>query len=696
RQRLLWASTSTKNPAYSDVKYVEALIGPETVNTIPMETLNAYRDHGDPQPRLETNLDEAWQVLDALPDLGIDLEQATDQLEHVGILKFTRSFDRLMESIEQKRAHGTQATHKGAHFNLGTYKGAYDMRLHDLQVSNGVERLWQKDPTLWAQDKIAHAQIRQALGWLHVAEKMKHHLPELKQFGEQVKEERFEKVVHMGMGGSSLAPILFARLFSSMDTGLPVTVLDSTDPEVILGLERSLDLEHTLFIMASKSGETAETLAFGDYFYEKVHALKGEQAGENFVAITDPGSHLVEIGHARRFRKVFLNYADIGGRYSALSFFGLVPAALGGVDVEELLNRALAMVHACQDEVPYDENPGLTLGVALGALALKGRDKVTFVMPETLHPFGMWLEQLLAESTGKQGSGVLPVEGEILGEPAVYGDDRLFVHIDLAHEPFEGSNRMRKLEKAGHPVIYIRMQDRMDLGKEFFRWEFATAVLGSVLRINAFNQPNVQESKDNTERMLAAFEAEGSLPEREPLLTETGIELSTQEVYGDLEVSIAEFLLEAKPGDYIALMAYLPERPEYTQLLQDIRTLVRDWLHTATTLGYGPRFLHSTGQMHKGGPNTGLFIQFSMRHNHDLEIPDRPYTFGVLEKAQYLGDYEALQNHDRRVMRLNLGKDPLEGLKHCKELIEVGSRSLALANRAARRDHMEHRLKEGT
>jgi transaldolase/glucose-6-phosphate isomerase len=683
KQRLLWASTSTKDPRYSDVKYVEALIGSETVNTIPLETLNAYRDHGDPGLRIEQDLISSRRILDSLPNMGIDLKQATEQLEHEGVHKFSRSFDRLMASIEKKRGFAGEDDEQGMHINFGKYETAYRARLQKLANADVAKRIWDKDPGLWTDDQDEHAQIKHALGWLHVVEKMKHNLSALKQFSDEVVEAGFNRVVHMGMGGSSLAPMLFAHLFQGLKSGLPVTILDSTDPESILGLEKKLALEKTLFIVASKSGETAETLAFGDYFYNKVHDLKGDDAGENFVAITDPGSHLVEIANARRFRKVFLNYTDIGGRYSALSYFGLVPAALGGVDVEELLERAAVMMHACNASVPVDENPGLRLGAALGELAQQGRDKITFVMPDTLSTLGMWLEQLLAESTGKEGEGLLPVQGEQLGDLEVYGSDRVFVDVYLEEGKREGLPILKRLEKAGHPIIHIMMKDQLDVGMEFFRWEFATAVAGSIIGINAFNQPNVQESKDNTERLLDQFDQNGTLPEEEPHLTEADMQIFSEYVTGDLEVTISEFLLDSARGDYLALMAFLPEKPEMDRELQKIRLMLRDRLKLATTLGYGPRFLHSTGQLHKGGPNSGLFLQLTADHTADADIPGRSYSFGVLQHAQYLGDFEALQEHGRRVIRIHLGTNPVAKLKRLEHFLDVGVKSLPLAYRAA-------------
>jgi transaldolase/glucose-6-phosphate isomerase len=684
-QRLLWASTSTKNPSYSDVRYVEALIGSNTVNTIPLETLHAYADHGQPQSRLEHEVDEAQHVLNRLPNFGIDLSNVVERLEEEGVQKFSRSYDQLMQTLEGERVEAKQHGAAAMMTHLGQRQAEVEARLTKLQQDKIVQRLWRKDASLWASQPEAQLQIKDSLGWLHVAKKIKENLGQLYQFVHEIKLEGFEQVVHMGMGGSSLAPMLFAEVFPPTEAGLPLTVLDTTDPETISCLEEYLPLERTLFIVASKSGGTAETLAFGEYFYHRLEQLVGDKAGDHFIAITDPGTDLETIAHQRRFRRVFLNYTDIGGRFSALSYFGLVPAALAGVDVDALIERSLRMQHACAASVPAEENPGLRLGAVLGELGLQGRDKVTFVLPESLKTFGMWLEQLLAESTGKQGKGLIPVVGEAMGKPEVYGDDRLFVHIYLASDQDQSVERLKLLEEAGHPVLKIQLEDLLDIGQEFFRWEFATAVAGHILGINAFNQPNVQESKDNTEQLLREFQESGSLPEDEPHLVDEGLQVFCDEARGDLEVTLAQFLLEAKPSDYFAVMAYLTESPEMEARLETIRLMVRDWLKVATTLGCGPRFLHSTGQLHKGGPNTGLFLQFTADSKEDVDIPGKPYSFGTLRQAQYLGDYQALKSHKRRVMRIHLGSDPKTSLSILANYLNVATKPLSLANRSAYR-----------
>ncbi len=670
-QPVLWASTSTKNPAYSDVKYVEALIGPNTINTLPLETLNAYRDHGNPASRLELAVDKARKVLDMLPQVGVDLMEVTQQLEDEGIDKFVKPFDRLMKALEEKRKEALSEPVDAQELHLGQYKGDVENRMYKLENADFGQRLWRKDPSLWKQDSEVQKMICNSMGWLHVAEKMVEHVPQLQEFATQMAETGFRHVVHMGMGGSSLAPLVFQESLPTGKHGLTLTVLDTTDPATILKVEREIPLKDTLFVVATKSGTTAEPLAFGDYFYDKVRSLKGGRAGENFVAITDPGSPLVDIAMQRNFRHIFLNFEDIGGRYSALSYFGLLPAALKGIDVGELLERTLRMARACASAVPLPENPGLALGTSIGELATLGLDKLTFLASEGLSTLGLWLEQLLAESTGKEGKGVLPVAGEPVGEPSTYGNDRIFVYLKLDDRKEESLEEMvLKLTSAGRPVITIRLKDLLDLGQEFLRWEIATATTGSILGINPFDQPNVQESKDNTNRLLKEVEKAGKLPQAEPALVDGPLQLFANENASDAKNLFSKLFSGAQPGDYIALQAYLSEDPNVNAALQDLRILLRDRLRVATTLGYGPRFLHSTGQYHKGGPNCGLFLQLTSEDQEDVPVPGRQYTFGLLKRAQALGDLEALRKHNRRAVRIDLGKNVLEGLAVLKSAVE--------------------------
>ncbi len=549
-------------------------------------------------------------------------------------------------------------------FSLGGYEAAVRERLEALDREEFISRLWSGDPGLWTADPKAQAVIRNALGWLRVADTMAGNLDDLLEFATAVRGAGFRHVVHMGMGGSSLAPLVLERTFPRPRDGLPLTILDTTDPATILRTERGVPVAQTLFIVASKSGTTAEPNAFGEYFYARVRDVKGDRAGENFIAITDPGTPLAAQGGQRRYRRVFLNFADIGGRYSALSYFGLVPASLAGLDVAGLVGRARLMAQACASTRPARDNPGVALGAVMGELARRGRDKVTVLVSGPAATLGMWLEQLMAESTGKDGIGLLPVAGEPLGPPAVYGEDRLFAHLRLGRGDEDPLDRgVAPLRAAGHPVVTIQMDGPLDLGQEFFRWEIATATAGAILGINAFDQPNVQESKDITNRLLAAVQAEGRLPEAPPDLTDGPLGVYAQPVEGTAVATLRRFLAQARPGDYIALMAYLTETPETDGALQAIRRRLRDVTRLATTVGYGPRFLHSTGQYHKGGPNTGLFIQLTADDAEDAAIPGAPYTFGVFKRAQALGDLEALRRHGRRAVRIHLARDTAEGLR---------------------------------
>ena len=559
----------------------------------------------------------------------------------------------------------------GQVLNIGGYMTAVKERLRRLEEEQFSLRLWRKDPSLWKADPENQKGMRNALGWLHVAEKMDEGLHDLSKFVAEIRAAGFRHVVHMGMGGSSLAPLTFQRIFLPPPEALPLTVLDTTDPFTILKIEREVSVGETLFIVASKSGTTAEPLAFGEYFYAKAEAYKGNRAGDNFVAITDPGTPLVKLAQERGFRRTFLSFPDIGGRYSALSHFGLVPVALMGINVAALLHRARQMAHSCGPSVPVQENPGVILGAVMGELVLRGRDKLTLLMPESIATLGLWLEQLLAESTGKEGTGVLPVDREPIGFPSAFGKDRLFAYLRLKDEVDVNLERLvDELRKAGQPVVTIQMGDRLDLAQEFFRWEVATAAAGSILRINPFDQPNVQESKDNTNRLLARVRQDGKLPEVTATLEEGPLSFYATGKARHAKDLLKTFLAQARPGEFFALQAYLPEEPKITQTLQAIRKQLRDRLGLATTLGYGPRFLHSTGQFHKGGPNTGLFLQLTADDAEDAPLPGTSYTFGLFKRAQALGDLEALKKHGRRVVRVHLGADVIQGIEAFSQFFE--------------------------
>lgn len=555
---------------------------------------------------------------------------------------------------------------------LGQYSHSVQERLEQMEGQNFGERLWKKDHLLWKRDDSAKKNILNSLGWLSVVEKMLAAAPGLQTFAEDIKNAGFTHAVVMGMGGSSLAPLVMQRAVADLN-GLTMYVLDTTDGTTVRAIENAVPLKHTLFIVASKSGTTAEPNAFLDHFYAKMQEIKGERAGENFIAITDPGTLMVEIARKKGFRDTFLNYADIGGRYSALSYFGMIPAALMGIDVKKLISLSVDMMKACAADMPINQNPGFMLGAAIGELAKQGRDKLTLLMPKEIETLGLWLEQLVAESTGKEDKGILPVCESSIREPEFYGNDRVFVYIDL---PVTGSDKWRAqldaLTHAGHPVIIIPMQDIYGLGQEFYRWEIATAVAGSVLGINPFDQPNVQESKDCTNRIIDKVRALGQLPSYEAALTEGEIGYFTSGKASDGKSLMDEFFIGIKPGDYIAILAYLTESPELNNKLEELRSDLQSRFRIPVTIGYGPRFLHSTGQYHKGGPNNGVFIQLTAKETgKNDKIPGRSYSFDTLKNAQALGDMEALLAHRRRVIRIDLGTNVTEALSALKQNLTI-------------------------
>ncbi|HEY0319557.1 MAG TPA: bifunctional transaldolase/phosoglucose isomerase [Pyrinomonadaceae bacterium] len=566
--------------------------------------------------------------------------------------------------------------------SLGRYASVVEDALRRLEAEQATERIWAQDATLWKSEDAHQKIIRNSLGWLRVARMIMERAGELEEFSLEVRDAGFTHIMLLGMGGSSLCPEVLRRTFG-MRKGFPeLLVLDTTDPDTISSFEQHIDLARTLFIVASKSGTTIEPLSFYKYFFDRVRSIKGEAAGENFVAITDPGTLMERMAREANFRRIFLNPADIGGRYSALSFFGMVPAALIGLDVEELLRRAVGMMDACGEATALDENQAARLGAVMGALANEGRNKLTLIADERIASLGLWIEQLVAESTGKEGKGVVPVAGEPFALPEVYGDDRLFISICVGETSEEANKRLRALEVAGHVVVRRSLNDALDLGAEFFAWEFATAVAGHLMGINPFDQPNVQESKDNTNQLLEEFKQMGALPEEKALIAEDGLtvyRLSGMDWAGDSSAShtssllslMTEFLSKVKAGDYIALLAYIQETKAHDELLQAIRTHFRDSLRVATTTGYGPRFLHSTGQLHKGGSDEGVFFQLTDDDRTDLSIPGEPYTFSTLKQAQALGDFSSLAKRNRRAVRIHLGQDAKEGLRKLEELLRA-------------------------
>ena len=613
-QRPLWASTGTKNPAYSDVLYVETLVFPDTVNTMPQATLDAVLDHLTVAPAPPHALAEAARQLDEAAAAGVDLEAVTDRLLEEGLAAFARDFDALMGKLA-RRLDAAPSRRPLAACALGELAGPVAERLDALRRDGVVRRLWARDHTLWKPDPTG---IADRLGWLDAPERIRGRAPELAAFARELAAKGLTDAVLMGMGGSSLAAEVLHDTLGA-DAGLTLHVPDTTDPAELLALEARLDLDRAFFIASSKTGGTIETHALLAHFWEKV----GDPA--RFAVITDAGTSLEAIARERGFRRVFAGDPDIGGRFSALSVFGMVPAALAGADVELLALRAREMFAACRAD-DAEANPGALLGAILGEAALAGRDKVTLVLPDGMDGLGVWIEQLLSESLGKEGKGLVPVEGEPLAGPDAYGEDRLFVALGER-------DGLDALEAAGFPVARLPYEGPAQLPAEFARWEVATAIAGHILGVHPFDQPNVQEAKDATARALAE---PAPPPETPPL---------------------AEALASLRAGDYLALLAWLPRTPEHAAALRDLRQRLRDRYGVAVTAAFGPRYLHSTGQLHKGGAANGVFVQIVDDGDAvDLPVPGKPYTFARLKAAQARGDLEALLGRGRRVARATLAE----------------------------------------
>jgi transaldolase/glucose-6-phosphate isomerase len=647
-QRPLWASTGTKNKKYSDVLYIESLIAPQTVNTVPPATYDAFKDHGKVRVTIEDDLDGANEALRKFEEKGFSLKAICDQLTEEGVKSFDASFDSLMMTIEARRDAVTRGLGERQAAHLGASQPLVDEAAKRIEKDKAVDRIWAKDAALWKSDDAHKKIIANALGWLTVPELMQKQVSQLRAFAEAVKGD-FDHVVVLGMGGSSLCSEVTRRLFGERSGYPKLKVLDSTVPEAVRELEQSIDPQRTLFIVASKSGTTTEPMMFHRYFYDRV------KNGQNFVAVTDPDTQLVRDAQRDGFRHVFINPPDIGGRYSALSLFGLVPAAIAGYDVEALVERAVHAAHVAH-VADAKKNPAAMLGTILGALANAGRDKLTLITPPPLDTLGLWIEQLIAESTGKEGKGILPIAGEPPLKASDYGKDRVFVCVRL-----RGSDdvaRLKELTDAGHPVVDLVLNDPEDLGEIFFTWEFATAVAGALLGIDPFDQPNVQESKDNTKRLLGEFTSTGKLND---------IDLVP---IADANGKIGSLLATAKPGDYVALTEYIAPSPQRDKTIAQIRETIARELHVATTTGYGPRFLHSTGQLHKGGGANGIFIQM-VGTTDDVALPGEKFTFGTLVRAQAIGDYESLKSRGRRAIRIDLGGDVDGGLARLAEVVKM-------------------------
>lgn len=679
-QRPLWASTSTKDPQYSDTLYVDSLVGPDTVNTVPPSTLRALMVGGASEPTLDSGLVEARTDLEWLASLEIDLGEVTRELEREGVRAFAEAHDRLLASLEGK----LQRLQAGPAPDLIGEAGGEEVVSALAEIEDGriIERIWSHDHTVWSEDP---AEITNRLGWLEMPGKMAAEVENLTRFAEEMWNAGLREVVLLGMGGSSLAPEVFRRIFGVGEKGLDLRVLDSTDPGVVQRIQDRVNLEKTLFIVATKSGSTVETLSFFKYFYNQVSSMVGPAAaGDHFIAITDPDSKLVALAQRHGFRKTFLNDPNIGGRYSALSYFGLVPAALVGVDLDKLLHRASEASCASESCVPCSENPAARIGSAIAELAKAGKDKLTFLISPEIEAFGDWVEQLIAESTGKAGAGILPVVGEPPGDPEVYGPDRLFVYLKMQGD-HSLEAQINRLKEGGYPLIQLDLRDRYDLGAQMFLWEMATALAGHRLGIHPFNQPNVESAKVRAREMVEAYQQQGALPEEEPFLAEAGLTaywgspLDGQQTESDLLTVndlISALWASGQAGSYLALHAYLAPSEEVDGSLRELQVLLRNRTKWAVTVGYGPRFLHSTGQLHKGDAGNGIFLQLTTDPASDVPIPARAgepaseITFGALKLAQALGDRRALAEAGRTVAQIDLGEPAEDGLQRLLQAVQ--------------------------
>ena len=679
-QRLLWASTSTKNPTYKDTMYVEALVGRDTVDTIPPATMDAFREHGEVTPDvIEQDVVGASTILTGLGESGISLDEITEELVVDGVQQFADAFDKLFGAVARRRRVLNEGDRDRFTIGLGStaLKAAFEEEMENWRKNGRIRRLWTGDKKLWTstdEDKW--------LGWLNIVEQELADVGRLHSFADEIQKRGFTDVILLGMGGSSLGPEVLAATFGRQSGWPRFHMLDSTDPAQIEAIERAVNLGETFFIVSSKSGSTLEPNIFMEYFFERVAAVRGkEKTGQHFVAVTDPGSSLERRAKELRFAQVFHGVTAIGGRYSVLSKFGLVPAAAMGIDVKRLLKTVQPMELSCGADVPPAENPGVQLGIAMGVASKRfGRDKVTMVASSGIANLGAWLEQLLAESTGKQGHGLIPLAAEPLTTPEHYGNDRFFTYLELDGRIDQSQRReVEALERAGHPVVRINVKDEWHIGQEFFRWEIATAIAGAIIGIDPFDQPDVEASKDKTRALTQDYEKSHRLPTETPIFHENGLALYADPrnaaelgrhntLSGYLKSHFGR--VHAKAGDYVALLAYIQRDEAHIQALTEMRARIRNKTGSATCLGFGPSFQHSTGQAYKGGPNSGVFLQITCDDPADIEVPGHSYTFGVVKAAQARGDLDVLVERGRRALRVHL-KDVDSGLVELGRAIDT-------------------------
>ncbi len=655
-QRPLWASTSTKNASYRDVIYVEELIAPNSVNTVPPATLDAFLDHGVVVVKIHEGLVDAQNMFKQLESLGISIDQVTNQLENDGVKSFADAYIALLEAVEKRRI--------SAITEIASLHEPVVKMVSELKKTGFSQRLHQKDPSLWTKDPQGQAEIRVRMDWLETPFETSENPPGYAGLGTEFQHDGFTQAVLLGMGGSSLAPEVMSRIAAADKpvAGLKLSILDSTDPLQVKAISDNSPALQTIYIVASKSGSTGEINAFFEYFWKRTVDAGNVNPGRQFIAITDPGTRLEKLAKERGFRAVYNADPQVGGRNSALTAFGLVPAAMMGLNLNGIIANAVNMAQLCQPQQPIEANPGIVLGAIVGTAAVNGKDKVTLITEGKWVAFGDWLEQLIAESSGKDGKGIVPVTGEPELDVKNYAADRLFVYLesDQSRGQF-----VESLKKTGHPVLTLHIDQDNDLAGQFYLWEVAVSTACSILGVNSFDQPDVQDAKLRTLAGLEGYRKTGSLPQ-----TKTGARFTRASILGelepgagkgnDLETFIEETISSNRNAtEYVAINAFLPKNPENETLLQEFRKKIGNKFHLATTLGFGPRYLHSTGQLHKGGANTGFFLLITAQRQEDLEIPGQGVSFGVMQRAQAIGDLQALQANGRKVLWVDLDEpDP--------------------------------------
>ena len=648
-QRPLWASTSTKNPDYRDVVYVEELIGADTVNTVPPATLDAFFDHGKAENTIDHDLDQAAITFSKLEEIGIPVTQVTDELELEGVASFADAFSQLLKAVESRRQAAARET--------GILSHQVQFEVEVLEKEHFVARMFEIDPSLWTDDPSGQDEIRIRMNWLTAPKSSAHLVKVGQELLADCLADDYTHAVLLGMGGSSLAPEVLSLLHKSDQRALKLLVLDSTDPDQVKAIRDAVDLAHTVFIVASKSGTTGEINAFLDYFWAECSNAFGTRAGEHFIAITDPATKLEKLANDRAFRKVINADPQVGGRNSALTAFGMISAALIGMDVDRLLENAQNTASYCQPNKLTKANPGVVLGAIMGAAVKQGRDKLTVITDPDWIPFGAWMEQLIAESSGKVGKGIVPVANEAALSPSEYHIDRLFVYL---RQTGKEQARVEELLSSGQPVIILDVAEAHSLGSQFYLWEIATATACSILGVNSFDQPDVQDAKTRTLRSLEEYRQMGKFEEFTPAVSIDGTELFSQQKWechgsGTLHEAVLNFLKKTiNKDDYVAINAFLPRNAENEGQLQAFRQEILDLFGNATTLGFGPRFLHSTGQLHKGGPNNGVFLLLTAKRHADVDIPGQGISFGTMQRAQAIGDLHALEAKGRRVLWIDL------------------------------------------